>query len=470
MEWTDRGFYIAGGWGGANGITPVKNPFDDSTLAHVSMGGTAEADLAVAAASAAFSAWSATSLQDRLALIEKVRQLLEAEAAEMAKTIALEVGTPIRISEMVQVGLPLQNIAATLAAAAAFPFEREIGNSRVYMEAVGVVAAITPWNYPLHQIVAKVVPAIIAGCTVILKPADPAPLNALRLADIFHRAGAPAGVLNVVTGPGRIIGEHLTTHPDVDMVSFTGSTGVGSRLGALGAAQIKRLSLELGGKSAAVLLADGDLQKAVKATVNACFLNSGQTCSALTRLIVPEARVDEAASIAAAMLAKFKLGDPMDPATRQGPLISAAQQDSVRQMIRAAEAEGQLVCGGADAPDDQPTGWFVKPTVFAHVAPDATIAQDEVFGPVLAVLGAADDDDAVNIANNSRFGLSGAIWAGTQERAVAAARRIRTGQIDINGGRFNPAAPFGGFKQSGHGREMGMFGLEEFLEPKSLQL
>ena len=370
---------------------------------------------------------------------------------------------------MVQVGLPLQNLRLTAGAAKDFAFERELGNSRIFMEPVGVVAAITPWNYPLHQAVAKVAPAIVAGRTVVLKPADLAPLNALILADIFDAAGAPPGVLNVVTGAGRVIGEHLVTHPGVDMISFTGSTSVGARLAALAARDIKRVALELGGKSASVALDDCDLERAVKGTVNACFLNSGQTCSAHTRLIVPEARMDEAAEIAAELLKKFVMGDPLDPATRQGPVVSAAQREGIRRMIAEAAAESRLVCGGAEPPKDQPRGYFVKPTVFSDVAPDSRLAQEEVFGPVLAILGARDEEDAIAIANNSRYGLSGAVWSGSEDRATRVARAIRTGQIEINGGRFNPAAPFGGFKQSGYGREMGAFGIEDFVEPKAVQ-
>ncbi|MBD0416741.1 aldehyde dehydrogenase family protein [Oryzicola mucosus] len=468
--WSDKGHFINGIWTGANGATPVENPTDHSIIAHISAGSTRDVDSAVAAAKTAWPAWMATPVAERAALLARVAELIEARQDDLARAITFEVGMPLKLAKMIQVGLPLQSFQNTSRIASAFPFERKVGNSMVLQEAVGVVAAITPWNYPLHQIAAKVAPALAAGCTVVLKPADLAPLNALLLADIFEAAGAPAGIFNVVTGSGAKIGLHLATHPDVDMISFTGSTRTGATLAREASAQIKRVSLELGGKSAALVLEDADIVKAVKATVNACFLNSGQTCSALTRLIVPASRKDEAVEIAREATRAFVLGDPMDPATRLGPVISEKQREGIRRLIRtAADEGGTLVTGGAEAPDGLDQGYFVKPTIFADVIPDSTLAQEEVFGPVLAILTASDDDDAVAIANNSRYGLSGSVWAGSSERATAAARLIRTGQIEINGGRFNALAPFGGFKQSGYGRELGVYGIEEFVEPKALQ-
>ncbi|SFC28861.1 aldehyde dehydrogenase family protein [Tropicimonas isoalkanivorans] len=469
MNWTDRGHFINGRWTGGRGGTPVENPFEETTFAQITAGTTGDIDAAVAAARAAFPGWAATPPLERAALVARVADGLKTRMPELAEVIATEVGTPIKIAGPVQVGLPMTNAAGTAKAAESYAWEREIGNSRVVMEPVGVVAAVTPWNYPLHQAVAKVAPAIVAGCTVVLKPADLAPLNALMLAEIFEAAGAPPGVFNVVTGPGRVIGEHLATHPGVDMLSFTGSTGVGGRLAALAARDIRRVSLELGGKSAAVVLDDAELEPAVKATVNACLLNSGQTCSALTRLIVPAGKMSKAAEIAAAVAGRMVLGDPMDPGTRQGPVISSGQRDGIRQMIRAAESEARLVAGGSDTPEGLSRGYFVRPTIFAEVHPDSALAQEEVFGPVLAIFGADDEDDAIAIANNSRYGLSGAVWSGDRDRAERAARRMRTGQVEINGGRFNPAAPFGGFKQSGYGREIGVFGIDDFVEPKALQ-
>jgi len=468
--WSDRGHFINGGWTGAGTGIAVENPANGETIATVTAGTSSDMDRAVAAAHAALPSWMATTAAERAAFVGKIAELVAARKDTLADTMTREIGMPLKLTSMIQVGLPLTTFQKTAALAADFPFEREVGNSRVLQEAVGVVAAITPWNYPLHQIAAKVAPALVAGCTVVVKPADLAPLNALLLAEIAEAAGLPAGVLNVVTGRGSVVGQLLATHPDVDMISFTGSTHTGSLLAREAAVSIKRVSLELGGKSAAVLLEGADLEKAVKATVGACFLNSGQTCSALTRLVVPKAQAAAAADIAREAAQGFALGDPLDPATRLGPVISARQREIIRGMIVAAAADGaMLVCGGADTPAGLDRGYYVKPTIFTSVDPNSALAQDEVFGPVLAILAADNDDDAIAIANNSRYGLSGSVWAGSQEQAVAAARRIRTGQIEINGGRFNPLAPFGGFKQSGYGRELGVFGIEEFVETKALQ-
>jgi aldehyde dehydrogenase (NAD+) len=348
--------------------------------------------------------------------------------------------------------------------------EERIANSLVVREPVGVVAAITPWNYPLHQVVAKVAAALAAGCTVVLKPSEVAPLSAYLLMEIAHDAGLPPGVLNLVPGTGPVVGEALAAHADVDMVSFTGSTAAGRRVAAVAAGTVKRVALELGGKSANLVLPDADLTAAVKVGVANCMLNAGQTCTAWTRMIVPEARYGEAVELAAAAAARYAPGDPTDPATRLGPLVSAAQRERVLGHLRTGVAEGaRVVAGGPDADVPNP-GHYVAATVLADVAPDATAAQEEIFGPVLSVLRYGDEDEAVAIANNSRYGLAGAVWSADPERAVAVARRLRTGQVDVNGGPFNPLAPFGGFKQSGVGRELGPYGLDEFREIKSVQL
>ncbi len=337
-------------------------------------------------------------------------------------------------------------------------------------EPVGVVAAITPWNYPLHQIAAKVAPALAAGCTVVVKPSEVAPLNAFILAEIIDAAGLPKGVFNLVTGYGAVVGEALAGHPEVDMISFTGSTRAGKRVSELAARSVKRVALELGGKSASILLEDADLAAAVKGTVSSCFLNSGQTCAAHTRMLVPESKYDEAAKLAVAEVSKYTVGDPFSETSKLGPLVSAAQRERVRGYIRKGIEEGaELLCGGPEAPPGLAKGWYVKPTVFGRVHPDSTLAQEEVFGPVLSIIAYKDEDEAVAIANNTMYGLSGGVWSKDESRAVRVARRIRTGQVDINGGPFNLLAPFGGFKQSGHGREYGRVGLEEFLEYKSLQ-
>jgi betaine-aldehyde dehydrogenase len=338
-------------------------------------------------------------------------------------------------------------------------------------EPVGVVAAITPWNYPLHQIAAKVAPALAAGCTVVLKPSEVAPLTAFMLAEIIDSAALPAGVFNLVCGTGVVVGEALARHPGVDMISFTGSTRAGKRVSELAAASVKRVALELGGKSASVVLDDADFAKAIRATINACFLNSGQTCTAHTRLLVPVARYAEAARLAVEAAQGFTLGDPLSPDTRLGPLISDAQRERVRTHIRKGLAEGaELLLGGAAAPAGFGKGYYVQPTVFGRVKSRMTIAQEEIFGPVISILTYTDEDDAVRIANDTVYGLAGAVWSQDEARAQRVARRMRTGRVDINGGAFNMLAPFGGYKQSGHGRELGRYGLEEFLEIKSLQL
>jgi betaine-aldehyde dehydrogenase len=332
------------------------------------------------------------------------------------------------------------------------------------------VAAITPWNYPLHQVVAKVAPALAAGCTVVLKPSEVAPLSAFILAEIIHGSGLPSGVFNLISGYGESVGEALASHRGVDMVSFTGSSRAGKRIAELAASTVKRVALELGGKSAAVILDDADLAAAVKGTVGACFLNSGQTCNACTRMIVPESHYERAAALAVDAAAAYRPGDPLDERTRLGPLVSERQQERVLAYIRQGMAEGaELLLGGAELPEGLGHGFFVLPTVFGRVTPEMTIAREEIFGPVLSIMSCRDDDDAVRIANDTEYGLAAAVWSGDPDRADAVARRLRAGQVDINGGSFNLLAPFGGFKQSGYGRELGRYGLEEFLATKSLQ-
>ncbi len=334
-----------------------------------------------------------------------------------------------------------------------------------------MVGCITPWNYPLHQIAAKVAPALAAGCTVVLKPSEVAPLNAFVLAEIFDEVGAPPGVFNLVSGPGPVVGEAIAAHPDVDMVSFTGSTRAGKRVSEVAAATVKRVALELGGKSANVILSDADLAAAVTDGVGKCYFNSGQTCSALTRMLVPRDRLAEAEDLARTAAETFTTGDPFAEGTRLGPLVSATQRDRVRGYIDKGIGEGAtLVTGGAEAPEGLETGFFVRPTVFSSVTPDMVIAREEIFGPVLVIMPYDTEEEAIEIANGTDYGLAGGVWSGDPDRAKAVARRLRTGQVEVNGGNFNPMAPFGGYKQSGNGREFGAFGLEEFLEVKSLQL
>ncbi len=465
--------YIGGAWvaPGTSEMIDVINASTEEVMGRIAAGSADDARKAVAAAKAAFESWSTTPLEVRAEFLRKFSAGLAARADELAELIAGEVGMPIKLSKMIQAGLPIMTMASYADILKDFPFEERIGNSIVMREPVGVVACITPWNYPLHQIVNKVGPAIATGCTIVLKPSEVAPLNAYVLADIVHEAGLPAGVFNLVGGTGPVVGEALASHPDVDMVSFTGSTRAGRRVSELAAQSVKRVALELGGKSANIILDDADFEKAVARGVGNCYANSGQTCSAHTRMLVPKAKMADAARIAKATAETFTLGDAMGEKTKLGPLISAAQRDRVRGYIRKGVEEGaELVTGGADAPEGLDKGYFVKPTVFANVSPKMTIAQEEIFGPVLSIIPYDTEDDAIRIANDSIYGLAGGVWSGDPERARRVAKRMRTGQVDINGASYNPMAPFGGYKQSGHGREMGKYGIEEFLEVKSVQV
>ena len=386
----------------------------------------------------------------------------------MGTAIAREVGMPIKMAKMIQVGGPIFNWGNAAKAARAFHWQEQVGNSLVVREPIGVVGCITPWNFPLNQITLKVAPALAAGCTVVLKPSEIAPVNAMILTEIIHAAGLPAGVFNLVNGLGPVVGEVLASHPEVDMVSFTGSTRAGKRVAELAAASVKRVTLELGGKSASVILPDADLAAAVKGTIGACLLNSGQTCSAHTRMLVPAKRYNEVKALVQATIAKFTLGPSLDENTRLGPLVSAAQRERVLGFIRQGLEEGaELVAGGADKPAFD-SGYFVHPTVL-RVKPNDTLAREEIFGPVLVILTYEDEEEAIRIANDTIYGLGGGVWSVDQDHAVAVARQIRTGQVDINGGPFNGNAPFGGYKQSGNGRENGRYGLEEFLEFKAMQ-
>jgi aldehyde dehydrogenase (NAD+) len=439
----------------------------------VPAGAPADVDRAVAAAREAFGGWSATPAAERAALLGALADGLEARVPELAGLIAREVGSPLKFATSTQAGLPIAVLRSYASLLGEFSFEEEIGNSLVLREPVGVVGAITPWNYPLHQVVAKVAAALAAGCTVVLKPTEVAPLSAYVLAAVAAEVGLPAGVLNVVPGTGPVVGEAIAAHPDVDMVSFTGSVRAGRRVQEVAAGTVKKVALELGGKSANVILDDildgGDLAKAVKVGVANCYINGGQTCTAWTRMLVPESLHSAAVELAVDSAEKYAVGDPLDGSTRLGPMVNAAQRDRVRGYIEKGIAEGAtLATGGPSAPLDR--GFFVRPTVFAAVRPESTIAQEEIFGPVLSVIPYRSEQEAVDIANGTPYGLSGAVFAGDRDRAVAFARRMRTGQVMVNGGAFNPVAPFGGYKQSGTGRELGRYGLEEFLEVKSLQL
>ncbi|MFJ4789452.1 aldehyde dehydrogenase family protein [Streptomyces sp. NPDC088794] len=456
------GMYIDGAWRPAAGPDTIEvvNPVDEEVVGRVPAGTAYDVDTAVRAARTALPGWAATPPARRASLLGALRDVLVSRKDEIAETVTAELGAPLAFSQAVHASVPIAVAGSYAELAATYAFEEKAGNSTVHLEPIGVVGAITPWNYPLHQIVAKVAPALAAGCTVVLKPAEDTPLTAQLFAEAVHEAGLPAGVFNLVTGLGPVAGQALAEHPGVDLVSFTGSTAVGRQIGAIAGAAIKKVALELGGKSANVILPSADLAKAVNVGVANVMSNSGQTCSAWTRMLVHRDQYEEAVGLAAAAAAKY--------GERIGPVVNAKQQARVRSYIETGIAEGaRLVAGGPESPREQ--GYFVSPTVFADVTPDMTIAQEEIFGPVLSVLRYEDEEDALRIANGTVYGLAGAVWAGDEAEAVAFARRMETGQVDINGGRFNPLAPFGGYKQSGVGRELGTHGLSEYLQTKSFQ-
>jgi aldehyde dehydrogenase (NAD+) len=471
MDVRDK-IYINGSWVAStgSGTLDVIDSTTEEVMATIPEGTAEDVDKAVQAAAAAFPGWAATSREERSKLLVRIGEALAARTDEIAAIISHEVGMPMTLSGTVQVGLPAGAFADAAAAAESFPWEEEIGNSLVVREPVGVVGAITPWNFPLYQVVLKVAPALAAGCTVVLKPSEVAPINAFILADIIDEVGLPAGVFNLVSGVGPVVGEAIAAHPKVDMVSFTGSTRAGKRVMELAADSVKRVSLELGGKSANILLDDADLATAVPAGVFACYMNSGQTCSALTRMLVPREKLAEVEELARTAAEGFAPGDPFEAGKLLGPLVSSVQRDRVRGYINKGIEEGaKLVIGGADAPEGLEKGFFVQPTVFSDVTRTMTIANEEIFGPVLSIIPYDSEEEAIEIANDTPYGLSGGVSSGDPARAEKVARQLRTGQVDINGGAFNPSAPFGGYKQSGIGRERGRYGLEEFIETKAMQ-
>jgi aldehyde dehydrogenase (NAD+) len=463
--------YIDGAWTAPSGTEnlEVENPTTQQVMGSIPQGDAQDVDRAVRAAAAALDDWRAVPAEDRAQLCAKVAEGLQARQGELADVITSELGMPHMLSTLIQTGLPSLTFGSMPDVLAQTEIESEIGNALVVREPRGVVAAITPWNYPLHQIALKLAPALTAGNTVVLKPSEITPLNAFLLFEVMEEVGMPAGVVNLVTGTGPVVGQALAEHPLVDMITFTGSTGTGRRLGEVAARQIKRLALELGGKSANIILEDADLERAVTDGISKCFLNCGQTCIALTRMLVPESRLDEVNQIAEAVASAQKVGDPFEEGVTLGPLVSADQRERVRNYIDKGVAEGaRLLTGGTEPPEGLDTGYFVRPTVFTDVSNDSTIAQEEIFGPVLSIIPFRDEAHAIELANDSQYGLAGAVWSGDDERALNVARRIRTGQIEVNGGSFNPMAPFGGFKQSGQSREAGVFGLEEFFEVKAI--
>ncbi len=464
-------FWIGGQWvePDGKGFIDVVSSSSEEVAGRVPSGTAKDAERAIAAARAAFDGhWGERTHAERAEWIGKLSGGLQERMMDIGSTISEEVGMPINMSTAIQAGLPIAVTASYTDIMDKVEWEREIGNSLVVKEPIGVVAAITPWNYPLHQIMAKVAPALAAGCTVVVKPSSEAPMNAFILGEICEAIGLPAGVVNIVSGPGSELGETLAAHADIDMVSLTGSTEAGRRVMTLAAQTIKRVTLELGGKSASVILDDADLATAVTGGVNNAMLNSGQTCSAWTRMIVPRGKQKEAGEIAEAALATLPLGLSDDPEAKLGPLVSDKQRATVLSYIeKGREAGAELICGGA-RPERFGKGYFVEPTIFAGVENGMTIAQEEIFGPVLSIIPYDEEDEAVRIANDTIYGLGGGVWSGDEDRAMRVARKMRTGQVDINGGGFNTLAPFGGYKQSGLGRELGEFGMEEFFETKSL--
>jgi aldehyde dehydrogenase (NAD+) len=464
-------FYIDGTW-----VDPVEkrtleviNPATEQPIATVSLGSAADVDKAVAAARRAFETYSLTTREERLALLGRVIEGVQGRYAEIADAISAEMGAPKTLAHKAQAAMLIAHFGTAIEVLKNFEFEEDIGKTRVFREPIGVCAFITPWNWPANQIACKVAPALATGCTMVLKPSEIAPLDAYILAQVLHEAGVPKGVFNLVNGDGPGVGSALSAHPGVDMVSFTGSTRAGVQVAKNAADTVKRVCQELGGKSANILLDDADFQKAVTRDVIGCFSNSGQSCNAPTRMLVPAARMGEVIEIARAAAAKVKVGAPDGEGTGMGPVVSKLQFDKIQRLIQAGIDEGAtLVCGGAGKPEGLETGYYVKPTVFANVRNDMTIAREEIFGPVLSILPYQDEADAVRIANDTVYGLSGYVTSANIERARGVAARLRTGMVHLNGSSVDLAAPFGGYKQSGNGREWGAHGFHDFLETKAV--
>ncbi len=463
-------FYIDGAW--VDPVDPkpfdVINPATEEAFAQISLGNAEDVDRAVQAAKRAFPSWSQTTKQERLDLFEAIMAAYKNHYAEMADAISKEMGAPATFAQKVQAATGIGHFKTMSKLLAKFEFDEDRGTTRISKEPIGVCGMITPWNWPVNQIAAKVAPALAAGCTMVLKPSEIAPMSGIVFAEILHEAGVPKGVFNMVNGDGPGVGSAISSHPDVDMVSFTGSTRAGVAVAQNAAPTVKRVSQELGGKSANIILDDADFQKAVFGGVLQCFGNTGQSCNAPTRMLVPMDRMEEAGEIAKAAAAKVRVGDPADENTTMGPLVSKAQWDKVQGLIQKGIDEGATaVTGGTGLPEGVNKGYFARPTVFTNVTNDMTIAREEIFGPVLSILGYKDDEDAVSIANDTPYGLSGYV-SGAPEHAQAIAKRLRTGNVHVNGAMADVFAPFGGYKQSGNGREWGEYGLEEFLEVKAI--
>ncbi len=464
-------FYIDGRW-----VDPVQaqtldviNPASEEPMGRIAMGSAADVDQAVAAAQAAFESFSQTSVEERTALFDKIIEVYQSRYDEMAEIISQEMGAPLSFSKAAQAATGLAHFKQAKRILKGYEFEENRGTTRVRKEPIGVCGFITPWNWPVNQIAVKVAPALAAGCTIVLKPSEVAPFNAMLLTEILDAAGLPAGVFNVVNGNGLIVGAAISGHPGIDMVSFTGSTRAGIQVAQAAAPSVKRVAQELGGKSANIVLDDADLKKAVSGGVFGCMGNSGQSCNTPTRMLVPKAKHDEAVEIARATADKIRVGDPFAEDTKIGPVVSVVQFDKIQGLIQQGIEEGaELVAGGPGRPEGFNKGYYVRPTIFANVRNDMTIAREEIFGPVLAILPYEDEEDAVRIANDTPYGLCGYVQSGDLDHANAVARRLRTGSVHVNGAGPDFGAPFGGYKQSGNGREWGDHGFEEFLEVKAV--
>lgn len=464
-------FYIDGQW--VDPAEPrtmdVVNPATEEVYGRISIGSAADVDRAVAAASRAFETFSTTSRQERIDLLQSILEVFVRRADEVAEAIMDEMGAPWGLAKYAQAASGTQHISAALKALQSYQFEEQIGSTMIVKEPIGVCGLITPWNWPMNQIAVKVAPAIAAGCTMVLKPSEIAPFDAIIFAEILHEAGVPAGVFNLVNGDGPGVGTALSQHPDIAMMSFTGSTRAGVLVAQNAAPSVKRVAQELGGKSANIILDDADLEEAVKDGAAGMFENTGQSCDAPSRMLVPKAMLEEAAAIAAKVAAETAVGNPREKGTRVGPVVSELQWNKIQGLIQKGIDEGAtLVAGGTGRPEGLETGYFVKPTVFSNVSNEMTIAREEIFGPVLSIIPYEDEDDAIRIANDTPYGLSGYVSSGDLERARRVASRMRTGMVHINGADLEALAPFGGYKQSGNGREWGAHGMDEFLELKSV--
>ncbi|MEQ8485640.1 MAG: aldehyde dehydrogenase family protein [Pseudomonadales bacterium] len=466
-----RKFYIDGKWVDPKGkeTLDVINPATEEPIATIAMGNKEDVDRAVAAAKKAFETFSRTTLEERAALLEKIIEAYKARMQDIAATVSQEMGAPMSLANAAQAPAGLGHLMYSLNALKSFPFEEQVGKARIVREPIGVCGLITPWNWPLNQIAAKVGPAIAAGCTMVLKPSEVAPLNAILFAEVMDAAGVPPGVFNLIHGDGPTVGVAMSSHPDVDMMSFTGSTRAGISVAQEAAKTVKRVAQELGGKSPNLILDDASFPEVIARDTFGVCMNTGQSCNAPTRMLVPMARMEEAAAIAKATAEKIKVGDPSSPDTQIGPLVSETQFNKVQALIQKGIDEGaKLETGGVGRPDGLNRGYFVKPTIFSNVSNEMTIAREEIFGPVLSLIGYKDEEDAIRIANDTVYGLSAYVSSGDLEHAAKVGRQIRAGNVHLNGAGVDPGAPFGGYKQSGNGREFSKWGLEEFLETKAL--